>query len=302
MNLPDKIKKQIITEISRRERFSPSEILGQLNKAVPPEASIDLLKLQGLSDRLYELKCGLPKQKKKVAESCIQNLMALIPEVEDSKGKPLHMDWDCTPYGIVVEPNINICSRVLGIVPSMYIDQDYTREFIQVDYTGLLEAVALEAVHRDLGYTTDDIFRELGSDVLEVLPRTVLDKYIKGIMFISRVRSMQIQDSLYAPKGKDTVYTYFYTELPRAKTYNSLILCSNAQILAKIYKSRIDKLQLQGVRGTKLYGISDGLILYSIRADKVREALEVLTQPIDIQVFGHKIRCTPKVQQSVNPF
>ena len=281
--------------ITRVDRYDIKEVNTVLRKTGITKIKINTKQLQEEIERLYTTKNYLQWDKKVIAEECCRGLHKLLASAEKWKNNEINVSWESKLQGISATPNVNICSRLVDISLTKYMDTQLGCALITVDYTSLLEAVCFEIVHRDMGISTDEVFTRLGGDVLTPIDREVLNSYIQGTLFINRCKDIHIKDSMYVPMDAEYGYTYFYSKVQKAKTYKALITATLSQILAKIYVYKVREFVRNKVYRFKLCCIGDSLIVLQVQNENEPQIRQLLKRPVEIQLFGHRISYTPRL-------
>lgn len=238
--------------------------------------------------KLNKLVDGVKKVKE--LEYAIEFLNRLIDKTEDGV---LSLGWNVTDNVIKSYPIELIDIPNLKIHSTDYIKLD-KEKIVFLDYKQLVDIIAFEIMHRDLGEdhkSIESLLTDIG--IVGIRDCDILTNYFKEDMY--RVsKFLRVSDSPYLIPGTKYILDYFGKKEFKATTYEEVVFYSAKEALSLVVESMLKKCKENSIE-IKLCSITD-LGIYLIVNGNIKDSLwEIIKENVYVRAFGRNFEVKPSI-------
>lgn len=269
-------------------------------------STVLVLDTQSIDDDIQKLRKRI--QDGKASRMDMININKIVKYLEKLKTKVLPSNNSVRiAWGIqdntVVSSNASIKQfKRYGIQAIDYIIPTEGNYIVTVNYSELLDAIALEMVHRDIGMETTDIEEALkeinifGINDIQILKE--LEIFEDGLF--EDAKGMKVEDSIY--NGEKGLISYFGWNVGKEETYKKAMEDTARIATNIILKEVLDRVAVNirahhdGLKQFKLIGVyEDG---FSFMVDDMSVLGDVI-ESVAIRIFGRTFEIKTKINKYV---
>lgn len=255
------------------------------------------INLQLLNDDIDRLKKMIDKTKSPVMLKNIKMTIKYLEGIRKKANKStISLDWTVINNKVVARPFEMRKIDMLDINTTDYVVLD-DKTLVNIDYSDVINAIALELGHRDFCLDSSDIEKRLKDiSIISVNDINILKE--RGILeddMAVALMSSRIEDTPYRSDDTNERYDYFGNNVGEGTDYRDMIESSiNCAMQKLVYNTFNTASQI----GIDIYvcGVYENSMAFIMDNDKV-EALKnkLENDKVTIRVFGRKFEVTPKI-------
>ena len=283
--------------INQNTKINSSELRDILNSHRNTVIKLDKRMIEDDINKLKQrlVKDNLSKISIKNINSIIQYLDKLMKIKADDEGY-ISMRWKLDAFGRVSSSPVKLRKfSDYGIDAVDYISISDTRTIISVEYTDLMNCMALEISKEDFGVDLNEIDKQLGSilaisDVEKLKEMGLLHNMYRTLL------SAKVNNSGYKSIDDGVLYSYFGNRVDSSKGYRGMIEDSMQTALQVIISNQIPRFIRGNTIKASIISISEDRIAYAVPVQYLKEVEEVLQESIITRVIGRKFEIKPEIK------
>lgn len=188
----------------------------------------------------------------------------------------------------IKEYSINACDYI----------ELHNEKMITLDYTDAINMISFEFIHRDFGYTHEDmegLLEDCG--IAGVTDPDIIKQFFKDedIEPYKLGKKARIDDCMYISNEKHKIKNYFDTETFNYKnSYYKDVLESNAIELTSLIAVELIRRVTRLQKFVKLIMIDDTSVVFTVKDDDI-EIVNSLISDMSIRIFGRQFGIIPNI-------
>lgn len=228
----------------------------------------------------------------KIAKANYKNIRMYLTQLRElSKRDSVELEYSLKNKEIISTP---IRTEKFGLFNVQFTDYVKAEDgvLITVDYSRVLDLMAMELAYRDWGYTQVELEKMLEVDSIITINNTDKLEFIEKNAF-EKTCGMLIEDTPYTYGGK--ILDYYGEEVNDCRGYSCTLNRSANKTMAWLVCQELRKFNTEELEA-KLVAVYYNSIIFRCKKEDMKKVVEQIEEEVIIRVFGRKYSIKPDVK------